>query len=102
MCDYGLVFACKVPAEHMTVNSACACVNSQFPVTHLAGIVSDGKRWPLVFGWGVPVAILGREGDGVQTGGIQLYLQSLIKVDFTWPEGLTLLVNDTQHTLRLL
>lgn len=96
------MFASEPPAEHMTVNSACACVNSQFPVTHLASIVSDGKRWPLVFGWGVPVAILGREGDDVQTGRVQLYLQSLIKVDFTWPEGLTLLINDTQQTLRLL
>jgi len=77
-------------------------VNSQFPVTHLAGIVVDSKRWALVFGWGVPIAILGCEGDGVRAGGIQLYLHSLIKVDFTWPEGLTLLINDAQQTLRLL
>lgn len=43
VCDYWFVFVCESPAEHMTVNSACACVNSQFPVTHLASVVSNRK-----------------------------------------------------------
>ena len=70
--------------------------------THLSGVVADGERGALVFGRGVPVAVLGGEREALGVAGLQLGRQPLVQALLGRPHALALLVHHAQQALRLL
>lgn len=82
--------------------SICLSSDARLVETDLSCIVADSEGWALVFGWRVAIAVLGGERELMNGTGVQLGGQSLVKVLLCRPQALTLLVQHTQQSLRLL